>query len=405
MSDLPRPEHSDARILIVDDERANVALLERLLARGGYVNLRSITDSAMVLDTVRDWLPDVVMLDLMMPPPDGFAILGAIVSRPAAERIPVLVLTASSTRDVKERALASGAADFLTKPFDHVEVLLRTRNLLSARALELELRNQNEMLEMRVGQRTSALTHSLTELERSMAERRSLVSSLVTAQEEERRRIASDIHDDTLQTLIAVSMKVERMRREPADSSTRADLEAILDGTREAIGRLRTLLFDVHPAALERDGLASAIEAYLERIRASGGPDFGIHADLAHDPAPETRATLYRIAQEALTNMRKHARATRVDVTLRGDGDGFWMRISDDGTGFDVEQADGRNDGHLGLTTMRERASVADGVLHIESAPGRGTVIEVRLPADARTGGPTGSRIPTEAPMQGSRVA
>ncbi len=150
-----------ARILIVDDEPANVRLLQRLLQQGGYTGLTTTTDSRQVLPLFDQQEPDLLLLDLFMPHLDGFAILEQLRPRiPAGAYLPILVLTADITPEAKQRALSAGAKDFLTKPFDHTEVLLRIKNLLETRTLHLELRRQNESLEEQVRERTQRLLQS-----------------------------------------------------------------------------------------------------------------------------------------------------------------------------------------------------------------------------------------------------
>ena len=147
-----------ARILIVDDEAANVRLLERLLAREGYTNLQSTTDARQALPLYTEFRPDLVLLDLAMPYLDGFQVLEQI--KPLVDPkayLPVLVLTADVTLEAKRRILERGAKDFLTKPFDHVEVLLRIRNLLETRLLHQELARHNLSLEQTVRERTEQL--------------------------------------------------------------------------------------------------------------------------------------------------------------------------------------------------------------------------------------------------------
>jgi diguanylate cyclase (GGDEF)-like protein len=136
-----------ARILIVDDEHSNVRLLERLLLTGGFTDVRSTMDPREALALVEEFQPDLIMLDLHMPVLDGFAVMQEVRScRPANEYLPILVLTADITLATKERALSSGATDFLTKPFERTEVLLRTRNLLQSRHLHLALKDENRAL-------------------------------------------------------------------------------------------------------------------------------------------------------------------------------------------------------------------------------------------------------------------
>ena len=136
-----------AKILIVDDEEANVRLLERTLQRWGYTNLVTTTDSREALPLFTQHRPDLILLDLMMPYMDGFQVMEVIkASVPAELFLPILVLTADSNAQVKRRALSAGAKDFLTKPFDQTELLLRIMNMLETRFLHIELANQNQIL-------------------------------------------------------------------------------------------------------------------------------------------------------------------------------------------------------------------------------------------------------------------
>src|SRR5437870_11563530 len=155
------------KILVVDDEPVNVALLEDILAENGYTRVHSITDSQLALETCKSFQPDLVLLDLMMPPPDGFAILESLSSQSEENFLPVVVLTADTNEKTKRRALEAGATDFLLKPFDHVEVALRIRNLLNSRRAHLLLDNQRAALEDAVRERTSELRATIAELQKS----------------------------------------------------------------------------------------------------------------------------------------------------------------------------------------------------------------------------------------------
>src|SRR2546423_12423726 len=152
-------------VLVVDDEPINVALLEAMLHNGGYFCVKSLTDSSAVMDTCAAFDPDLVVLDLMMPQPDGFAILESLRSRQSEVFLPVIVLTADINEESRSRALAAGATDFLLKPFDQTEVLLRIRNLLEMRRLHLRLDNERAALEDAVYARTSELRQAQAELE------------------------------------------------------------------------------------------------------------------------------------------------------------------------------------------------------------------------------------------------
>jgi PleD family two-component response regulator len=141
----------NSHILIVDDQEANVMLLERLLQTAGYTTFLSTTDPRQVLPMFGKFQPDLILLDLMMPHLDGYAVMQQIGPRvPEGEYLPILVLTAEVNAEAKQKALTTGAKDFLNKPIDATEVLLRIRNLLETRHLHLRMQNQKELLEEQV---------------------------------------------------------------------------------------------------------------------------------------------------------------------------------------------------------------------------------------------------------------
>lgn len=156
-----------ARILIVEDEEANIRLLERLLKRNGSsVDLQSTMDPREVPALYTKFQPDLILLDLHMPHRDGFAVMDELKPLvPAGSYLPILVLTADVTPEARQRALAGGAEDFVTKPFDATEVLLRVKNMLRTRFLHLQLQNHNQILEEKVQERTRELSDAHHELE------------------------------------------------------------------------------------------------------------------------------------------------------------------------------------------------------------------------------------------------
>jgi putative two-component system response regulator len=154
-----------ARVLIVDDEGANLRLLERILARAGYTSALTTERSSQALALLDGSPPDIVLLDLHMPEMDGLELMAAIRNAfPAESYLPFVILTADVSSQTRDRALASGAMDFITKPFEVPEVLLRIGNLLHTRALHQELRLRNEELELRVRERTRQLDQARVDL-------------------------------------------------------------------------------------------------------------------------------------------------------------------------------------------------------------------------------------------------
>jgi putative two-component system response regulator len=158
-------EYAEAKILIVDDEPANVRLLERILQRDGFTNIDSTNDPRHFLALYNSKRPDLLLLDLHMPGMDGFAVMEQLSGRIGAnDFVPIVVLTADITPQAKERALSAGAHDFLTKPVDPTEVLLRIRNHLQTRHFYQQLQGQNEVLERKVRDRTKDLEQAQIEI-------------------------------------------------------------------------------------------------------------------------------------------------------------------------------------------------------------------------------------------------
>ena len=222
---------------------------------------------------------------------------------------------------------------------------------------------------------------SLEVLRRTIQERRELAQRLEGAQEEERRRIAADIHDDPIQVMSAVDMRLQMLGQMtgPIPSKEIADLQAIV---RQSVERLRSLLFELRPEALDREGLVAALRQYLQHSSQETHWSFEVDDELTSEPPPDLRASLYRIAQQAIANARVHAQAKNVHVRAKSVDGGVSVRVLDDGRGFDPASIEDPEPGHLGLPTMIERADLAGGWCQISSVKGEGTTVECWLPLD-----------------------
>jgi signal transduction histidine kinase len=254
----------------------------------------------------------------------------------------------------------------------------RESQLRTIQGLEQQLRAHNEELEAKVADRTEELRDVITNLEEIDEQRQRLLEHVVRAAEEERTRIAHDIHDDPVQKMVALKMRLEMLRRQHPGLS---DVEESLDVMRLTIKSMRTLLFDLSPPTLEEEGLGSALTYLLE----NSGSSFEWSVDddeLDEEPSVRTSLILYRIAQEAVANARKHAKAAHVRVTLQRQDGGTSMQIVDDGVGFKPQEAVVAAPGHLGLAAIRGRAEMAGGWSKLWSIPGQGTTLDVWLPAD-----------------------
>jgi signal transduction histidine kinase len=212
-------------------------------------------------------------------------------------------------------------------------------------------------------------------------QRRWLLGRVVWAQEEERRRIAGEVHDDAIQTIAAARLMLTTFRGQLQEADQRRLLDHLEEAVSSSLRRLRTLVFDLRPAQLDDDGLSAALREYLTETAGQGGFQAELRDDLEREPPAEARVIAYRICQEALTNVRVHAGASRVEVRLQEAEGGLLVTVTDDGVGFEPDRAKAAlRPGHLGLTSMSERATMADGWCRVDSHPGRGTTVRFWLP-------------------------
>lgn len=210
-------------------------------------------------------------------------------------------------------------------------------------------------------------------------ERKILLQHLVEAQEDERARIAADVHDDSVQALATVEVQLGLLRRRlaGAESDVLDTVESLHQAVRGATDRLRHLLFDLDSPA-QRSDLRTAVEEAAATLFDSS-VRWQVDAELGVDLPVAQRVMAYRMAKEAMVNIRKHARATTVSISVRRVGEGVEVGVVDDGVGFDGDTLDSRP-GHRGLSDMRDRATIAGGRIEIESRPGGGTRVRLWLP-------------------------
>lgn len=231
-------------------------------------------------------------------------------------------------------------------------------------------------------QAEDALRQTVEILRSTDQERRHLLSRLVTAQEEERRRVASDVHDDTIQAMTAVGIRLSTLTKVMGDREEAGRLMALQEAVQAAIARLRRLVFQLRPPALDRNGVIPALRVALDDATTDFEGSFNLEDRLVGETPAEVQATIYRIAQEAIANVRKHSGARAIRVVAETREGGVFMRIQDDGRGFSATPTATPEPGHLGLMTMRERAELAGGWFRVRSSPGNGTAVEFWLPVD-----------------------
>jgi len=227
-------------------------------------------------------------------------------------------------------------------------------------------------------------TRSLEELNHINGERRRLMRLLVEAHEDERRAIAADIHDDPLQVMAAVSLRLHSLRRRLDDEPAQRSVEAVEEMVSSAVSRLRRMMFNLRPPGLDRSDLMGPLRERLEQVRHDDLIEYGLAGSEPAALTTEKRVTLYRIAQEAIANVVKHASARHIDVTVNEEGGGCLLRVADDGTG-PGGALEGRP-GHLGLPSMQEQAQLAGGWLRVEAGERSGTVVSAWVPLPSPVG-------------------
>ena len=284
-------------ILIVDDKPANLQLLSSILKERGHT-VRAVVSGAMGLIAARAVKPDLILLDIRMPGMDGYAVCRELKADETLRSIPVIFISSLEETLDKVKAFQSGGVDYITKPFQLEEVIAR---------VELQL----------------ALYHVSQQAQKLAALR-------------ERERLARDLHDAVSQTLFSASVVAETLLFQHKDrpDQVEAGLEQIYGLTRTALAEMRVLLLELRPDTLIRATLGSLLEQLGNILKSHANAEVLIEAEENAPLPPEVHITFYRIAQEAMNNIARHARASCVRITLDSRPAGAELVIEDNGRGF-----------------------------------------------------------------------
>ena len=293
-----------------------------------------------------------------------------------------------------QRFYASGIMAGLYDGDDHVGFAKIARDLTAQKQAEEMMRRHRDELERMVKERTAAVEEANMALRKEIEERRlieeertALLERIVTTQEDERRRIARDMHDSLGQQLTALRLKLASLKEEhPSDPRLNDTIERLQRLGAKVDAEVNFLVWELRPTVLDDLGLVAAIENYAREWSRHYGIAADFHAGRLGKPRLDgnVETNLYRILQEALNNTFKHASAKAVNIVLENRGQEVVLVIEDDGVGFDPDKGSkseraGRG---LGLIGMRERAAIIGGSIEIESSPGKGTTVFVRVPTD-----------------------
>jgi signal transduction histidine kinase len=358
---------SNVTVLIVEDHEPARYVRAHALATAGFRVLQTASGEE-ALRMVWEHRPTVVVLDVVLPDMDGITVCRAIKENPATANTMVLQTSAYYvTTEAQIIGLDSGADAYI--PGDIAPELLTAsvRALVRTCRAEEAVREQNERLLL------------IEALHRSDEKLRALTAHLFTIHEEERAHIAREVHDDLSQRLAVVDFELNNLRQRSAELD-RA-LDPIISQITALSQELRTLSHALHPSGLEHVGLDVCLRNLCGDFEQRYNlPVLYVSSVADRHIPPAMRITFYRIAQEALRNVAKHAGDARATVTFSENGQKLFLTIHDDGCGFDLAaKADSAG---LGLISMQERARLVKGQLDLQSSAEQGTTIKVSAPLD-----------------------
>lgn len=359
-----------AKILAVDDDRRNLLALEELLrAPGQTLVLASSGEEA--LQRVENEEFAVILLDARMPGMDGFTTARRIRERPGPRHTPIIFLTAAY-EDLASifRGYEVGAVDYIVKPL--IPEVLRSKI-----AVFVDLYNKNVALTREIAERR-VTEERLRESEENL---RALAAHLQSVREEEQIRIAREIHDELGQALTGLKMDLTWLagglrpeQKELVDKTTA--MFRLIDGTIKSVRRIASGL---RPEVLDEIGLSAAIGWQARDFQVRSGIRCNVELPANGPPLDQVRSTaVFRIFQEVLTNVARHAHATRVDVRMGMEADTMWLKVQDNGRGITETKINSPKS--LGFLGMRERVLPFDGKIEIEGQRGKGTTVMIRVP-------------------------
>ena len=370
------------QILLIEDLPVYTLLIQRMLSIHG-ITLESAASLADGFEKASQHSYDAVLLDLGLPDSHGINTFTRFQS--FFPGLPVIIFSNLDDEALAARAVQLGAQDYITKGTYLTQG--DAGNKLLARAIyyaierhqiQSQLLTERTLLEERVSERT-------TELSQANQRLRTLTARLVSAQEDERRRISLDLHDEAGQGLTALKLSLALIRSEiPADlDQLSKQMEDAIMLTETTIEQVRTLAQNLRPPSLDNAGLDQCLRDYCQNLSQRSGISFDYHS-YGIDKLPDhIQISLYRVIQESINNVLKHAMAHCVEVHLVCDAEAVTLTVRDDGRGFSPQILDPQTPrSGLGLLGMQERVEALGGTLEINSQLGRGVALTARIPLE-----------------------
>ena len=378
-------------ILIVDDTAANIELLADMLDEAGYY-ARSATTGELALRSAQTRQPALILLDIRMPGMDGFEVCRRLKESALTRDIPVIFLSALVDTPAILRGFELGAVDYIAKPFHNQEVLARVRIHLGLSAAQEQLTNQIHQLQQTEEQlaRENAEHERIQEnLQTALKRLQTLNVQITTGQEEERHRIAHDLHEQLAQEIVSLKMYLGLLKAQGLGDKAQARLLVAQNIAKLMLERIRNMSRNLRPPemdTLETFGLFAALQSDCKQHADAAGWVLHFDAPQQIRPPREVELACFRVVQDALANIARHASATEVWLSLRTGEDELQLSLRDNGAGFNApgmrERADEQS---LALLGMQERVRQVGGSLDIKSSPGGGTEIHAVFPKAVST--------------------
>ena len=347
-------------ILIVDDTLDNLRLLSAMLTQQGY-EVRSVANGSTALMGIQAAPPDLILLDINMPGMNGYVVCQHLKANPQTQEIPVIFISALNEVFDKVLAFSVGGIDYITKPFQVEEVLIRVENHLKLCRLQRQLQLQNSRLQQAEAELLKALAQ-----EKELNHRIEAMATL-----EERHRIARDIHDSIGHALVALNIQMETaltLWQSNAEKAYAFLVEAKQLGSK-ALQAVRQSVLEIRSDPLQGQMLQEAIATLIQEFHQTTGIVPDCHIAISQPLSNSVNTVVYRIVQEGLTNISKHANATAVQIQIQTTTAAeLLLVLEDNGKGFRVND----NKTGFGLQGMQERTAAVGGQLEIISAPGVG---------------------------------
>ncbi len=353
----------ELRILLLEDNAPHAELVEHFLRESGIrFTITRVETREGFLEQLEQHTPEMILSDYALPAFDGYAALA--IAKEKFPDIPFIFVTGTMGEEVAIETLKSGATDYV----------LKTRLARLGPAVQRALRETADRHERQRAE---------DKLRRSLDQLRALTTYLQYVREEERTRIAREVHDELGQALTGLKLDLSWLATKVARNTqpVQEKVKTMVDHIDETILTVRRIATELRPGILDSFGLVAALEWQANEFQSRSSIPCQVASTVDDSQLnPQVTTVFFRIYQEALTNIIRHAAATRVDVLLTEENGALVLKVKDNGRGISEEEI--ANTRSIGLVGMRERAMLVGGDISLQGAPGQGTTMNLRVPLD-----------------------